>query len=234
MKKQPEHVTEVCRKWIGKPVWDCASLVREAMKLVGISMASGATSAWNKTNWAKRGTINTLPKNQIAILYRQDGDKMQHTGVYLGDGTVVDARGSSAGVLHTKIEQYKWTHWGQPEGLITGLDNAEVIEVKYYGKVVASSGSTVNLRASRSTSSERIAKIPVGVTIEVIEESGEWCKINYKTYTGYMMSQFIEKLEEGTDDDEDNGGEVYVRIPVETRETGEQLIAFLKRAIIVE
>jgi hypothetical protein len=44
------------------------------MKEVSISMVSGATSQWKKTNWEEKGAIDTLPKNKIACLYRQTSD----------------------------------------------------------------------------------------------------------------------------------------------------------------
>lgn len=238
-RKQPDYVTDVSKKWIGKRVWDCASLVREAMKLIGIKMASGATSAWKNTVWAAKGTIDTLPKNQMAILYRQtDANTMQHTGVYMGDGTCIDARGSQYGVLHTKLEKYKWTHWGQPVGLISGIpsDKIEVIEVAYKAIVQASSGDTVNLRASASTKANRLTQVPVGSKVDVLEDTNaEWCKITYGTYTGYMMKQFLAKLESGTNDTkpETNGGDIYVRMPVESVEQGRTLVELLKKAEVI-
>ena len=88
MEQYPEYVKyDVVSKWINKKVWDCATLVRFAMKEVGISMVSGATSQWNKTNWLRKGKIAELPKNKICCLYRRtDAGIMQHTGVYLGNG----------------------------------------------------------------------------------------------------------------------------------------------------
>ena len=55
----PQYVSESKNsKYIGKAVYDCASLVRYAMKQIGISMVSGATSQWKKTKWARKGTID--------------------------------------------------------------------------------------------------------------------------------------------------------------------------------
>lgn len=130
-KKQqyPDHVTNTCRKWIGKRCWDCASFVKYCMQQVGISMASGATSAWNRTNWERRGTIDEMPQNEICVLYRQTSPtNMQHTGIYLGNGYFVDARGSSAGVVKNKLGSYSWTHWGQPAGLYSHQPQPEPAE----------------------------------------------------------------------------------------------------------
>ena len=53
-------------------------------------------------------------------------------------------------------------------------------------------GDTVNLRESASTSAKIIAKVPVGSTIQVEEDKGQWCKILYNGRPGYMMSNYIE------------------------------------------
>lgn len=60
-------------------------------------MPSGATSQWNKAEWAEKGTIDTLP-DKLCVVYRRSGSKMQHTGLYMGDGTVIDARQTKDGV----------------------------------------------------------------------------------------------------------------------------------------
>ena len=106
----------IAKKWIGKEVFDCAGLVAKAFQQVGIRLATGATSAWGKTSWQSKGEISTLPKNKVCILYRQEGGKMQHTGIYLGNGEYIHAKGSREGVVKERMPG-KWTHWGIPKGL---------------------------------------------------------------------------------------------------------------------
>ena len=61
------------------------------------------------------------------------------------------------------------------------------------GRVVAPTGSTVNLRKEPSASAALIDRIPVGSECEIIEEQGEWDKIVTCGLVGWMMSRFIEK-----------------------------------------
>lgn len=104
----------------GKQAYDCAQLVRFAMEEAGIHMVSGATSQWRKTEWALTGTLDTLPEGALCILYRQDAkDKMGHTGIYMGDGTAIHARGHAYGVVRNALYDSRWTHWGIPAGLYT-------------------------------------------------------------------------------------------------------------------
>lgn len=65
----------------------------------------------------------------------------------------------------------------------------------YTATVIASSGSTVRMRSSPSTSAGTVTSVPVGATIYCYyDPSGytdEWMPVKYGAYTGYMMSKFI-------------------------------------------
>ena len=106
----------IAKKWIGKEVFDCVGLVVRAFQQVGIKLPLGATSAWGKASWQSKGEISTLPKNRVCILYRQGAGKMLYTGIYLGNGEYIHAKGCREGVVKEKMPG-KWTHWGIPKGL---------------------------------------------------------------------------------------------------------------------
>ena len=131
----------------------------------------------------------------------------------------MDARGSSSGVIYSKLSSYKWSHWGIPEGL---YEESEVLPVLYEAKVIASSGSTVNMREKASTSSNRIRAIKIGEVVDVIEEDGEWSKIVYNGSTGYMMNKFLEKLSTNT------SSSYYVKINCGSEEDARTIALALK------
>lgn len=104
----------------GRLAYDCAQLARFAMQEVGIALVSGANSQWQKTAFVKKGNIDEMPLHLLCLLYRQDSDgKMHHTGIYLGDGTIVHAKGHDYGVVHDNLSNPKFTHYGIPAGLYT-------------------------------------------------------------------------------------------------------------------
>lgn len=96
----------------GRLAFDCAQLTRRAAEAIGLSLPSGSKSQWTKGNWALKGPIADLPSNQEAFLFnvKPDGG-VPHTGIALGDGTAVDARGHFYGVMHKPIGSYPWTHF---------------------------------------------------------------------------------------------------------------------------
>mgnify|MGYP000053766123 FL=1 len=148
---------------------------------------------------------------------------MQHTGIYLGNGYVIDARGSSAGVIKSKLSSYPWTHFGQPQGLIKKEQTNEVISVSYQAKVVADSGSTVRMRSAPSKEASVSATIALGAIVDVVEEAEGWCGIIYNGQKGYMMSQFLEKTKS-------EEGLYYVRIKCGSQSEAEQLASLLRQA----
>ena len=105
---------------VGKAAYDCAQFSRAAMAAVGISLVSGANSQWNQTLWEDRGGIADLPREKICLVFRDDGGKKGHVGVYTGDGFVIHAKGHNFGVVRQPLEDVNFTHYGIPFGLYDG------------------------------------------------------------------------------------------------------------------
>ena len=194
------HVNpNIAKKWIGKQVFDCAGLVAKAFQQVGIKMATGATSAWKVTNWQSKGTISNYQKDKVCVLYKEESGRMQHTGIYIGNGEFIHASGSKIGVVKEKMPG-KWTHWGIPKGLYASpsFDPIPIpipipILPGNQAKVIAPSGKNVNLRKNPSKNSAIVLKINLGETVTIIGRENDWYKVTYKSTTGYMMKQFLSK-----------------------------------------
>ena len=63
--------------------------------------------------------------------------------------------------------------------------------VKIFATVTG--GKSCNLRFKANKASQVINKVPYKARVTVLEEKGEWWKVRYRDYTGYMMSQFLKK-----------------------------------------
>lgn len=57
--------------------------------------------------------------------------------------------------------------------------------------VFAENGKPVRIRKNKSTMSTRLAEVPCGDTVEVLEFDYEWSRVKWKNITGYMMSKFL-------------------------------------------
>lgn len=121
-------------KWDGRKCYDCAQLTRRAMELIGLKPPSGAGSQYKRTDlYSQAGPISELPAGRMAQLFRVKPDgSVPHTGIALGDGTEVDARGHADGVVRMALNRYPWTHYKLISGGLdefTGTAPAEPVPV---------------------------------------------------------------------------------------------------------
>ena len=85
--------------------FDCSGLVYYAYKdLVKIRIPRTANEMYHAASVS--GTIDTIPETPGLAVWHEG-----HIGVYIGNGEVVEAMGTRYGVVKTKLEGARWTHW---------------------------------------------------------------------------------------------------------------------------
>lgn len=193
---QAQNILVTGAKWDGRPVWDCAQLTRYAAKAAGVTLPSGATSQWRKGLWKRKGTIDTLPEGEVVYLYRQKGTIMQHTGITLGDGTCVHARGTAYGVVHQPVRDYTWTHWASPWEAESAPQPEEPVSPMTEATVYAENGLPVKLRNKPSQGESLYWKVADGETVTIEEPGDEWSLVRARCTDGvrrrgWMMSEFL-------------------------------------------
>ena len=103
------------RKWIGHRVTDCSGLVKWAMKQLGVTKGiyHGSNSQFNK-NCSMTAKIEPGVKIPIGALIFTGKEKGQHNhvGVLVTETCVCEAKGTTAGVVHTPLSNKKWTYYG--------------------------------------------------------------------------------------------------------------------------
>lgn len=62
----------------------------------------------------------------------------------------------------------------------------------------------LNLRDGASLSSNIITKLNKNETLNIIAEEGDWYKVSYKDYTGYVSKEYLDKNEETLQNPEEN------------------------------
>ena len=141
-----------------------------------------------------------MPDIPGIILYRQTADKkMQHTGIYIGGGEVVDARGHKYGVMRSAISKYPWTHWAKPD--VTKNNEKETNPVNkqmVVTRIPGVTGSTVNFRVKPN--GDVINTIPFGTMVTVTQEQGEWSGFEWNGVPGWMQSRFLADPSSATPD----------------------------------
>ena len=101
--------------------FDCRGFTNWVLRQVGITLqGGGATSQWNSnSNWKQKGPIAEMPMDKVCCVFWYDKtkDNMNHTGLYLGNGTIVHCSGE---VIVGKPTDRGWSHYGLPNGLEGG------------------------------------------------------------------------------------------------------------------
>lgn len=121
-----EQTKKYGQKWVGHRVADCSGLFAWAFRQLGgycyhgsntmfrrYSSASGSLSAGKRTDGEplKLGT---------AVYKFNASEGYHHVGLYIGEGAVIEAKGTAYGVVTSKIGS-GWMHWGE----LKGVDYAE-------------------------------------------------------------------------------------------------------------
>lgn len=145
-----DQILQFAREQAGKPyrfggggpdAWDCSGLTKMAVKRLGYNWYHGATTQWNRGHqagtkgkygyWADSGTIDTMPAKKLLFLFNRDKSKqgvMAHTGIYDGNGRVIQAGGRGGkGVHDNPLIKSAWSHWAVLEGVEEDMANVLTI-----------------------------------------------------------------------------------------------------------
>ena len=111
-------------KWIGHMVADCSGLFTWAFKQLGGTMYHGSNTMWNSWCTSKgelrngaRTDGHPLKPGTAVFTYNKTKKKRGHVGLYVGDGIVIEAQGTKAGVTTSKITDTRWVEWGELKGV---------------------------------------------------------------------------------------------------------------------
>ena len=133
--KQLENTTDEDRalgrqygkKWIGHMVADCSGLFRWAFKQLGSDIAHGSNSIFDrycsakgKLKSGKRTDGKVLKPGSAVFTYNAKKENRGHIGLYIGNGWVIEAQGTKAGVVRSKVTNSKWVEWGELKGVDYG------------------------------------------------------------------------------------------------------------------
>lgn len=106
-----EMTVQYGSKWIGRRVADCSGLFVWAYAQHGEKIFHGSNTIFNDytgDTGALFGEVEIFPGT--AVFQVKDG-RRTHIGLYVGDGMVIEARGTRSGVIVSDLSE--WDEWGQ-------------------------------------------------------------------------------------------------------------------------
>ena len=100
--------------WLGKRTADCVGLIKgyswyDTASQMTILVSNGMPDIGADTmyeNATEKGTIDTIPEIPGLAVWKEG-----HIGVYIGNGEVVEAYGTTTGVIRSQLADGGWTHW---------------------------------------------------------------------------------------------------------------------------
>ena len=114
------------------------------------------------------------------------------------DKTIPNGGWNRVGMLkafdYGKTVNWLFDHSGSND---TGKGDESVGE--RFGYVWAENGKPVNLRKAASKDAPLADRIPVGESVQIIGESGDWFRVKVNGQTGWMMKEFVKEDEQDPD-----------------------------------
>ena len=113
-----EMTVKYGQRWVGKHVIDCSGMFYRAYKNLGYSIYHGSNTIWKKycsaqgqlTNGARADGQPIKPGTAV-FLYRKSDINRHHIGLYVGNNTVIEAKGTINGVVTSRLDH--WDEWGE-------------------------------------------------------------------------------------------------------------------------
>lgn len=204
-----EQTVQYGAQWIGHMVTDCSGLVYWACLELGEKVVHHATYLY--TDWSRpKGRLVSIMTNEAGETKgRDDGqpikpgtlvfikgtqEKIHHVGVYIGNDTVVEAKGTKSGVVTSRLSH--WEYWGELKVLdYTGAEAPESEEKpmsKTTRAVVTNPHTKLNVRSAPNKKASKVCQVLKGTIVDVLDMSNEeWWLISYNGKTGYAASEFL-------------------------------------------
>lgn len=106
------YKTFIRQNWLGKRTADCVGLIKsyvwfsEARNRVEYNSSTDTNANGMYRMATKKGPIHTIPEVPGLCVWRKG-----HIGVYVGNGWVIEARGTVYGVKRYRLKDRNFTHW---------------------------------------------------------------------------------------------------------------------------
>lgn len=197
-------------QWIGNRVTDCSGLLVWALKQIGEKIVHHAR--YQYTDWCtKKGKLTGGVRDDglpllpgMAVFLQAPEAKIHHVGVYIGNGTVVEAKGAKYGVVTSKPDH--WDHWGELNMIdysdAASLEDNHVPMPEKQFAIVDNPNQWLNVRNGAGSSYPVRFQVPKGSTVEVLsaETDDEWWQIKYGNQIGWAFSKYLKPVDDGSEE----------------------------------
>lgn len=184
-------------KWIGHMVADCSGLFCWAFKQYGLEMSHISSNIYKSYCTSVKGKLTDALKKTIpagcAVFTGDTANDHPHVGLYVGDNTVIEAKGTVDGVIASKLTESRWKWYGELKNVSYGdapQPEPEPVPAGY----AEVTGVRVALRDAPTTAGKVLMRVDTGKTVKMEEPPpDEWDYVSYQGKKGWMMKKFLKE-----------------------------------------
>lgn len=184
-----------------------------AIGAVATAAPAATAAAYSKDEFSAYGHVA-----KSAILYAEPSKNSKVIGQFNSEGVIgiIAQTGTAAdnkpGYYYVSIKEGGYKGFVETTAVFvsdaylgkipTDIGLAAQAETLAKGGATAASGTTgkvancsqwVSMRESASSSSKRLAKVPLNASVTILGTSGNYTKVTYNSKTGYILSTYIKK-----------------------------------------
>ena len=191
-------------KWVGKHVADAGGLFAYAFRTMGMIDKYTADGKYIETIFKEFcSETGKLPKGGLLpgmVIFKKRNENYTGVGIYIGNSQIIEAKSCKVGVIVSRLTS-EWTYWGKLKNVEyaelpskASLRKKEVRDMRVLRGPVVLDGiaSSYTVRAEKGLGAKATDTLPLGTQATVVEDCGEFCKIQY-TKTGYIKKEFLKE-----------------------------------------
>ena len=211
-------------RWIGHMVTDCSGLLRWALKQLGENIVHHARYQYTDYCHNKGKLINGLREDGspilpgTAVFLQGSEEHIHHVGVYVGNNTCIEAKGTQYGVVTSAPDH--WDHWGElimvdysDAAELEGGDVPELPSDVLFRAEVNNPNTWLNVRSGPGQNYPLRFQVHKGATVDVLALDEKYWQIRYGSQIGWACAEFLKPL-----NDEETPPEIVPDEPVEPEE----------------
>gem|GEM_PF-801489 len=164
---------------------------------------SASASSTPATSEVPSNSISTPVSTGKGVITASSGLNLRATPSSTGEKIITIPKDTTVEILEVQSGWYKATYQSKTGWLAAEYVNLITPPVMKKGVIKPDNG--LNLRATPSSSGEKLATVPAKTTIEILAEENGWYKTTYQNLTGWLSGEYVEIIQNTNNSAGNNG-----------------------------
>lgn len=204
--KNYEQTRAYGAQWIGRKVTDCSGLPLWALKQLGEEIVHHARYQYTDASKAKGKLINGKREDGkpilpgTAVFLQGSQEHIHHVGVYVGDDTCIEAKGTIYGVVTSPLS--RWDHWGELKMVDYSGQDVPVTpsDDVLFQATVTNPNAWLNVRSGPGMQHSLRFQVHRDSTVDVLTQEPEWWQIRYGGQIGWAYAKYLSPIDKPVDE----------------------------------